>query len=77
MSLYSHEAEQSVIGACLMENVLIDRLADVITHRDFAALEHGVIWSAMTRLRNAGQAVDIVTVDERLELDHTLSLIHI
>ncbi|WP_277810658.1 replicative DNA helicase [Chromohalobacter canadensis] len=71
MSLYSHEAEQSVIGACLMENVLIDRLADVITHRDFAALEHGVIWSAMTRLRNAGQAVDIVTVDERLELDHT------
>ena len=42
MSLHSHEAEQSVIGACLLDNKLIDRASDVLTHADFAALEHAV-----------------------------------
>ncbi|MBH8578769.1 replicative DNA helicase [Bisbaumannia pacifica] len=71
MNLHSLEAEQSVIGACLLENRLIDRLSDVLSHQDFAELSHAVIWSAMVRLRNAGQDVDIVTVSERLEHDHT------
>lgn len=71
MSLQSPEAEQSVIGACLLENKLIDRVSDVLTHRDFAGLEHAVIWSAMVRLRNAGQDVDVVTVHERLESDRS------
>ncbi|MDT8895660.1 replicative DNA helicase [Halomonas sp. I1] len=70
MSLYSPEAEQSVIGACLLDNKLIDRAADILTHQDFASLENAVIWSAMNRLRNAGQACDVVTVSERLEQDN-------
>jgi len=71
MSLFSHEAEQSVIGACLLENRLIDKVSDVLGHADFASLEHAVIWSAMTRVRNAGEAVDIISVSERLESDRT------
>lgn len=71
MSLHSHEAEQSVIGACLLDNKLIDRVTDLVTHRDFAALEHAMIWAAMVVTRNAGQAVDMVTVAERLEGDGT------
>lgn len=71
MSLHSHEAEQSVIGACLLDNKLIDRASDALTHADFAALEHAVIWSALVALRNAGQACDVVTVAERLEGDQT------
>jgi len=71
MSLHSTEAEQSVIGACLLDNKLIDRVADVLTHADFAVLENAVIWYAMVALRNAGQACDLVTVAERLESDQT------
>lgn len=70
MSLHSLEAEQSVIGACLLDNALIDRLADAVTHQDFHTLEHAVIWSAMTRLRSGGQDVDVVTVAERMEHEH-------
>ena len=69
MSLHSYEAEQSVIGACLLDNKLIDRVADVLTHAEFSALEHAVIWSALVALRNAGQPCDIVTVSKRLEHD--------
>jgi len=71
MSLHSFEAEQSVIGACLLDNSLIDRVADVLTHQDFHALEHAVIWSAMARLRADGQDVDVVTVSERMEHERT------
>jgi len=71
--LTSYEAEQSVIGACLLDNKLIDRVADVLTHAEFSALEHAVIWSAMISLRNVGQPCDIVTVSERLEHDETYS----
>lgn len=65
------EAEQSVIGSCLLDNRLIDKTADVLSYRDFSALEHQVIWSAMVLLRNAGKDCDVVTVSERLESDQT------
>lgn len=71
MSLCSHEAEQSVIGACMLSNKLIDRMTDVLTYRDFSALEHGVIWAALVSLRSAGQVCDLVTLSERLEHDQT------
>lgn len=71
MSLHSLEAEQSVIGACLLDNALIDRVAEVLTHQDFHTLGHAVIWSEMTRLRTDGQAVDVVSVSERLEHERT------
>ena len=71
MSLFSHETEQSLIGACMLDNKQIDNVSDILTHRDFAALEHAVIWSAMVQLRNAGQSSDVVTISERLEKDDT------
>src|SRR5690554_4087218 len=70
MSLFSHEAEQSVIGACLLDNNLIDKAGDILTHADFASTAHAMIWAAMVRLRNAGQGADMLTVSERLEQDH-------
>lgn len=71
MNLHSLEAEQSVIGACLLDNRLIDKVADILTRRDFAAVENQIVWAAMMNLRNAGKACDVVTVSERLEEDQT------
>ena len=65
------EAEQSVIGSCLLDNRLIDKTADLLSYRDFSALEHQVIWSALVMLRNTGKDCDVVTVSERLENDQT------
>ncbi|MEG3078512.1 replicative DNA helicase [Halomonas sp. 5021] len=71
MSLYSLESEQSVIGACLLDNRLIDRITDIVAAADFSSLENQIVWSTLLRLRNAGQACDVVTVSERLETDQT------
>lgn len=71
MSLHSIEAEQSVIGACLLDNRLIDKITDVVKRTDFSTLENQIVWAAIVGLRNAGRACDVVTVAERLEIDHT------
>lgn len=71
MSLHSREAEQSIIGACLLDNKLIDKASDLLTHRDFASIDNAVIWASMVMLRNAGKDADVVTVSERLERDET------
>lgn len=71
MSLFSHEAEQSVIGACLLDNNLIDKAGDILSHADFASTAHAMIWAAMVRLRNAGHGADMLTVSERMEQDQS------
>lgn len=65
---YSLEAEQSVIGAALLNGKVIDSLADIISPVDFAEPAHGVIWSAIVDLAcRKGLAVDVVTLSEHLE----------
>lgn len=71
MNLQSIESEQSVLGACLLDNRFIDRCADILSWPDFSQHTHGVIWNTMLALRNAGSAVDVVTVIDRLESDGT------
>lgn len=64
--LYSIEAEQSLIGACLLENRLIDRMAETVGPADFSQIEHQIIWGAMNRLAGSGQYVDVITLSEAL-----------
>lgn len=71
MSLFNLESEQSVIGACLLDNRLIDKITEIVKRTDFSTLENQIVWAAIVGLRNAGRACDVVTVAERLEADHT------
>lgn len=65
-SLMSLEAEQSVIGACLMRSDLIDRLGETLAGHDFAEPAHQQLWAEMQRLAGSGHTVDLLTVSDAL-----------
>ncbi len=64
---HSIEAEQSVIGAMLMDKEAIVIAAEVITGEDFYGRQYGVLFEAMMELHDAGKPVDIVTLQNKLK----------
>lgn len=59
---FSMEAEQSVLGALMLDNRAWDRIADKISEQDFYRPEHRVIFSALFELTRRSQPMDMVTV---------------
>lgn len=58
----SNEAEQSVLGAVLIEPECLNRILDIVRPEFFYNENHREIFSAMHRLFRAGSPVDIITV---------------
>ena len=65
--VYSVEAEQSVLGALLLDNGAWDRAADMLAAEDFHREEHQLVYECIGALINANQLADVITVHERLE----------
>src|SRR5574340_124513 len=65
--LASVEAEQSVIGAVLIDNGALDRIAAPLLAEHFSREDHRRIWRAIMRLIGAGRPADVVTVFEAME----------
>jgi replicative DNA helicase len=65
--MHSIEAEQSVLGALLLNSAAYDLIADTLTDRDFYRNEHRAIFRAITALVNEGQPADPVTASETLK----------
>ncbi|RTL40547.1 MAG: replicative DNA helicase [Burkholderiales bacterium] len=63
---WSCEAEQSVLGALLVDNAAYDRAADLLRRQDFFDTRHGDIWDAISRLVLAMKPADVVTVFDAL-----------
>ncbi|MBQ4564207.1 MAG: replicative DNA helicase [Lachnospiraceae bacterium] len=63
----SVEAEQSVIGAMMMDREAIMSAAEVLHPEDFYYHQYGVMFEAMTELHNEGKPVDLVTLQDRLK----------
>jgi len=68
---HSIEAEQWVIGGLMLDNSAWDeRIADCgLKPSDFYRREHRLIFSALVKLAEQSQPMDVVTVGERLERD--------
>ena len=64
---HSIEAEQSVLGGLLLDNVAWDRIADLVTAGDFYRNDHRIIYQAIGRLLEASRPADVVTVFEALQ----------
>jgi replicative DNA helicase len=64
---HSVEAEQSVIGGLLLDNLAWDRAAELLTESDFYRHEHRLIFAAIGSLVGAGKPADVVTVNEVLQ----------
>ena len=64
---HSIEAEQSVVGAMLMDKDAIMTAAGIVSREDFYQTAYGILFEAMVELFNEGKPVDLITLQERLK----------
>lgn len=63
------EAEQSVLGALLVDNGSLDAIGDLLREADFYTAEHQAVFRSASRLILAGKAADVVTVWDALKAE--------
>ncbi len=66
------EAEQSVLGAMLIEREAISRVAEFMRPEDFYRESHRLVYAAVLALYNRGEAVDLITLTEQLRREDKL-----
>src|SRR3989475_10105228 len=64
---HSVEAEQSLLGALLLDNHASDRVADLVGADDFYRDDHRRIWRHIAKLVEAARPADVLTVSESVE----------
>jgi replicative DNA helicase len=63
----SIEAEQSLLGGLMLDNVAWDKVADIIIADDFYRKDHRLIFTAIAELAENSNPCDVVTVSEFLD----------
>jgi len=61
------EAEQSVLGAVLLDNSAMAKAMEVLTEEDFYRTAHRKIFQAMLDLSEQGEVIDQITLTEHLK----------
>ena len=64
---HSVEAEQSVLGGLLLDNLAWDRAAELLGESDFYRYEHRLIYGAVAALVQHSRPADVITVFEQLQ----------
>ncbi|HWI37611.1 MAG TPA: replicative DNA helicase [Burkholderiales bacterium] len=64
---HSVEAEQSLLGALLIDNQAFDRIADIVSGEDFYRDDHRRIWKHIQKMVEASRPADVVTLAESIE----------
>ena len=65
------DAEQSVLGAMLMDKDAVAAALEICTPDDFYSRQYGVLFECMGELFNEGKPVDLITVQEKLRSKDT------
>ncbi len=69
------EAEQSVLGAILLENSSMAKAMEILTEEDFYRTAHRRIFAGMLELSEASEVIDQITLTERLSLKGELEAV--
>ncbi|MDR3292865.1 MAG: replicative DNA helicase [Clostridiales bacterium] len=64
---YNQEAEQCVIGACLIDGEILTDVIGALDAKDFYLTSHKKIFSAVEELYSENKAADVVTVTDLLD----------
>lgn len=64
---HSTEAEQSVIGAMMINQEAIPQAMELLTADDFYTKQYGLVFGAITSLYSENKPVDMVTLQNRLK----------
>lgn len=70
-------AEQSLIGAVLINPACLDTVVEIVGVSDFGDRRHARMYTAILRLSDAGSPIDAITVGDRLEPEDAGYLIEI
>ncbi|MBR1511433.1 MAG: replicative DNA helicase, partial [Acidaminococcaceae bacterium] len=65
-------AEQSVLGAMLIDAGAVEKMAETLREEDFYRPSHRIIYRAMLSLQSRNQPVDMVTVVDELNKNNAL-----
>ena len=68
----SIDAEQSVLGAILIDNTAIAQVTEIIGASDFYRESHRVIFNAMMELYGKNEAVDLITITDVLRRENKM-----
>ena len=69
---WSNAAEQSVLGAILLDNSIHDQVADILQPEDFYTGAHRIIFQAIGILLNRGEPADPVVLQQYLQKNEQL-----
>lgn len=69
------EAEASLLGALLIDSDAIVKIADSISERDFFEVKHQKIYEAVRQLYENHDAIDILTLADRLKNNGYLAMV--
>ena len=69
------EAEQSVLGAMLLDKEAISTATEFISGEDFYREAHKEIFEAIVDIYNKGEPVDLITLTEKLKTRNTLEAV--
>lgn len=64
---HSIEAEQSVIGAMIMDRDAVIVASEMLTVEDFYQKQYGILYEAMTELYSENKPIDLITLQNRLK----------
>ncbi len=62
------EAEQSVLGASLLDKEVLSTITEIIDVSDFYREDHKEIFEAIMDLYERGEPIDLITVSEQLKI---------
>ncbi|MDX1340818.1 MAG: replicative DNA helicase [Reinekea sp.] len=69
---HSVEAEQSVLGALMVDNEQWDNVSEILMPDDFFRNEHRLLFRMMMKLAEANSPLDVITMGETLEKEKLL-----
>ncbi len=64
---HSVEAEQSVLGAVMLDNAAWEKIGDVLREDDFYRHDHRLIWQHLAKLLERNQPADVLTLQDALK----------
>ncbi len=69
------EAEQSILGAILIDNDALPRALEIIAPEDFYKMSHRKIFYAMSELFDKNEAIDLITLTDQLKKNNELEAV--
>ncbi|MBQ2062963.1 MAG: replicative DNA helicase [Firmicutes bacterium] len=72
---HNMEAEQSVLGACMLSKDALYDVLEKVREEDFYNKNHGEIFAAIKSLEKKGSPVDVLTVSDELARRNSLDMV--